>query len=125
MKTIDIVLPVYNEEEALPGFDRALHNVLAPLRHRYRFRSIYVLDRSQDKSFEVLKQLASENPDMSVIHLSRRFGHQMSLVAGLDHSQGDAVLMMDCDCQHPPELIPAMLEKLDTATVATIRDFMP
>lgn len=114
MKTIDIVLPVYNEEEALPGFNRALHDVLQPLKDRYRFRMIYVLDRSHDRSFEVLKQLAAQDSNISVIHLSRRFGHQMSLVAGLDHSQGDAVIMMDCDCQHPPDLIPAMLEKFDS-----------
>src|SRR5260370_42276865 len=100
MKVVEIILPVYNEEAALPSFNRSLVAVLDTLRDRYRFHVIYVLDRSSDNSFTVLRGIAAENPSVTVIHLSRRFGHQMSLVAGLDRSVGDAVIMVDCDGQH-------------------------
>jgi polyisoprenyl-phosphate glycosyltransferase len=125
MKTIDIVLPVYNEEEGIAAFHEALAAAIEPLGDRYRFHMIYVLDRSRDHSFAVLKKTASLDDRVTVLHLSRRFGHQMSLVAGIDHSRGDAVIMMDSDQQHPPALIPALLEKLEAGfdVVHTIRQY--
>jgi dolichol-phosphate mannosyltransferase len=111
MKTIDIVLPVYNEEESVRDFNQALFSVLESVADRYRFHVIYVLDPCRDNSLAVLRELAAQHSNITVLHLSRRFGHQMSLVAGIDHSAGDAVIMMDCDLQHPPALIPALLEK--------------
>jgi polyisoprenyl-phosphate glycosyltransferase len=114
MQAVDIILPVYNEEQGLSHFHQALGDVLDQLSDRYRFQVIYVLDRSRDNSFEVLKGLAATRPNVTIIHLARRFGHQMSLVAGLDHSLGDAVIMMDCDCQHPPAVIPLLLEKFES-----------
>ena len=108
--TIDIILPVYDEEEGLAIFHRALSVVLAGLSQRFTFRIIYVLDRCRDNSLAVLKDLAARDGRVTVLHLSRRFGHQMSLIAGLDHSDGDASILMDCDMQHPPEVIPKLLE---------------
>jgi polyisoprenyl-phosphate glycosyltransferase len=108
MKPISIVLPVYNEETVLPLFHAELRRVLDAERG-YRFEIIYVLDRSSDSSFHVLREIAGGDSRVSVLHLSRRFGHQMSLVAGIDFSGGDAVIMMDCDLQHPPSVIPALL----------------
>ncbi len=127
MKTVDIILPAYNEEPGLPHFHGALLNVLDQLSDRYQFQVIYVLDRSRDKSLDVLKRLAADRPNVTIIHLARRFGHQMSLVAGLDHSRGDAVIMMDCDCQHPPEVIPLLLEKFESGynVVHAIRSYDP
>ena len=127
MKTVDIILPAYNEEPGLPHFHGALLNVLDQLSDRYQFQVIYVLDRSRDKSLDVLKRLAADRPNVIIIHLARRFGHQMSLVAGLDHSRGDAVIMMDCDCQHPPEVIPLLLEKFESGydVVHAIRSYDP
>jgi len=113
MKTIDIVLPVYNEEEVLDAFHASLTAVLKTLQERYRFNVWYVLDRSRDDSIGVLTRLAQRDPSVTVLHLSTRFGHQMSLVAGMDQSQGDAVIMMDCDLQHPPAVIPRLLEKFE------------
>jgi dolichol-phosphate mannosyltransferase len=113
MKKISVVLPVYNEQDGLPRFHQVLRKVLDTLADRYRFEIIYVLDRSQDKSIEVLRMLMTGDPDVTVIHLSRRFGHQLSLVAGIDRSRGDAIIMMDCDLQHPPELIPQLLGKYE------------
>jgi polyisoprenyl-phosphate glycosyltransferase len=111
--TIDIILPVYDEEEGLPIFHAALSGVVAGLSRLHNFRMIYVLDRCRDNSVAVLKDIATKDSRVTVLHLSRRFGHQMSLVAGLDHSDGDATILMDCDMQHPPEVIPKLLEKFD------------
>ena len=94
MATIDIILPVYNEEEGLAIFHEALSTVLSALSERYSFRMIYVLDRCSDNSLAVLKGIVSQDARVTVLHLSRRFGHQMSLVAGLDHSTGDAAILI-------------------------------
>src|SRR3984893_15913331 len=110
---IDIILPVYDEEEGLPIFPEALSAVMAGLSQRHTFRLIYVLDRCPDNSLAVLKDIATWDARVTVLHLSRRFGHQMSLIAGLDHSDGDASILMDCDMQHPPEVIPKLLEKFE------------
>jgi polyisoprenyl-phosphate glycosyltransferase len=125
MKTISVVLPAYNEEEGLPVFHQALRNVLNELSVKYKFEIIYVLDRSLDNSIGTLRKIAAADPAVTVLHLSRRFGHQLSLLAGIDHSQGDAVIMMDCDQQHPPELLPRLLElyEQDYDIVQTIRDY--
>lgn len=125
MKTIDIVLPVYNEEEGIAAFHRVLTAVLDPLCHRYEFHFIYVLDRSQDDTLRILKELSLADGRITVLHLSRRFGHQMSLVAGMDHSRGDALIMMDCDQQHPPVVIPLLLDTFDKGydIVHTIREY--
>jgi len=113
VKTVDIVLPVYNEEEVLEAFHSSLTAALRPLELTYRFTICYVLDRSTDRSIDVLRSIADRDRSVTVVHLSARFGHQMSLVAGLDRSRGDAVIMMDCDLQHPPELIPRLLEEFE------------
>src|SRR6516162_4686888 len=109
MKTIDIVIPVYNEEPILAIFHASLSKIINALADKYHFNIVYVLDRSTDNSIGALRQIHEQSPKVTVLHLSRRFGHQMSLVAGIDHSLADALIMMDCDLQHPPELIPQML----------------
>jgi len=111
--TIDIILPVYDEEEGLPIFHEELSAVVAGLSQRHAFRMIYVLDRCSDNSLAVLKEIAIRDARVTILHLSRRFGHQMSLIAGLDHSDGDASILMDCDMQHPPAVIPKLLEKFE------------
>ena len=111
--TIDIISPVYNEEEGIAIFHQALSAVLETLAPKYRFNIIYVLDRSHDDSLGALKRIAAQDARVVVLHLSRRFGHQMSLIAGLDHAGGDASILMDCDMQHPPELIPGLLARFE------------
>ena len=125
MKQIDIVLPVYNEAEGIAAFHAALSESLNSLTHSYSFRVTYVVDRSQDETFPILKRLAELSPIVTVLHLSRRFGHQMSLVAGIDHAHGDAVIMMDCDLQHPPAVIPLLLDKFEEGydIVHTVREY--
>jgi polyisoprenyl-phosphate glycosyltransferase len=127
MATIDIILPVYNEEEGLAIFHEALSRALIGLSQRYDFRVIYVLDRCHDNSLAVLKSIASRDERVTVLHLSRRFGQQMSLIAGLDHSNGDASILMDCDMQHPPQLIGRLLEKMVEGydVVQSIRTYDP
>jgi polyisoprenyl-phosphate glycosyltransferase len=124
-RTLDIVLPVYNEEPGIVAFNDSLFAVLRSLAGRYSFRVIYVLDRSRDRSFEVLSELSARFPEITVLHLSRRFGHQMSLVAGMDASSADALIMMDCDGQHPPSLIPELLDWFEVGydIVYTIRRY--
>jgi polyisoprenyl-phosphate glycosyltransferase len=127
VKTVDIVLPVYNEEAVLGVFHASLAAVLNTLSERYRFNVWYVLDRSSDDSIGVLTRLTERDPTVTVLHLSTRFGHQMSLVAGMDYSEGDAVIMMDCDLQHPPEVIPQLLERFEDGydIVHAIREYDP
>ena len=125
MKTIDVAVPVYNEADGIEQFHRVLTAELGRLADRYRFQIIYVLDRSTDGTLEILRRLAASCPEMRVVHLSRRFGHQMSLVAGIDHSAGDALIMMDADLQHPPAVIAELLARFEDGfdVVQTVRRY--
>lgn len=125
MKTLDVILPVYNEEHGIAEFTNQLFFVLDELGGLFQCRAVFVVDRSADRSFSILKRLSEANPAITVIHLSRRFGHQMSLVAGIDFSQADAVVMMDCDLQHPPAVIKDLVRKFDEGydVVQAIRDY--
>ncbi len=107
-KTVGIVIPVYNEEEALLAFHQLLSSALQPL--PYTFLIYYVNDGSADDSSDLLNRLAHQDGRVTVIELSRNFGHQAALTAGIDAAEGDYVITLDGDGQHPPELIPAMLD---------------
>src|SRR5215208_7076499 len=104
--TLSIVAPVFNEQQVLPEFHRRISEALTGL----DFELILVDDGSDDGSAERLEALAAADPRTRVIGLSRNFGHQAALTAGLDHARGDVVVMMDADLQDPPELIPKMLD---------------
>ena len=107
---LTVIAPVYNEEEVIAAFHARLSEVFASLED-VDAKVLYVVDRCTDNTLEILRQLASRDPCAKVIALSSRFGHQMSLVAGIDNSlDADAVIMMDSDLQHPPELIPELIE---------------
>jgi len=110
MPKIDVICPVYREEEVIELFHRSLAAVLDGLSHRYAFRILYVADPSPDRTEAALSAIAQQDARVEVLVLSRRFGHQIALVAGLDHSRGDAAIMLDSDLQHPPELIPELIE---------------
>lgn len=110
LPTISVVVPVYNEREALPALSTRLSSVIAGSREA-RFEVIFVDDGSDDGSPIMLDEICAGNPSFRCIHLSRNFGHQAALQAGLDTSRGDAVVLMDADLQDPPELIGQMLEK--------------
>ncbi len=123
LPTLQVICPVFNEENVIPLFYQKLSGVLEEIQERYAWRILFVMDRSTDQSFEVLSKLAKQDNRIQILGLSNRFGHQMSLVAGIDHSDSDVVIMMDSDLQHPPELIPAMLAEYEHGNdvVYTIR----
>jgi len=108
-KLISIVVPVYNEEEVVSQFYFRLSSVLRKIQYNYEI--IFIDDGSSDKTLSILEELAAEDKNLRVINFSRNFGHMIALSAGLDYASGDAVITMDSDLQHPPELISELLEK--------------
>ena len=112
MKTIDIVVPCYSEEEVFPLFVQETNAVISTI-PSYRFRYIFVNDGSKDKTLEVLKTLASRYMNFKYISFSRNFGKEAAMYAGLRSSAGDFAVIMDADLQHPPRLIADMLKKVE------------
>lgn len=102
-------MPVFNEQENIALLVQELTTVA--LKKPYDFEFIFVDDGSTDKSLSIIKDLAQVYPYIFYIELSRNFGHQYALKAGLDLSDGDCVISLDCDLQHPPEVVSAMIEK--------------
>ena len=121
MKTISIVVPVFNEEDNIEHFYESVCKVMESL--PYDFELIYVDDGSKDRSREILHGLEQQDERVQSIFLARNSGHQLALTCGLDNADGDAVITMDGDMQHPPELIPVLLEKWEQGyeVVQTIR----
>jgi len=109
--TLSIVCPAYQEEDVLPLFHSALAAALAPLATEYALEILYVDDGSRDRTLEVIRGLAAADPRVRYVSLSRNFGHQAALTAGLDHASGDAVVSLDSDLQHPPALIPTLVAR--------------
>jgi dolichol-phosphate mannosyltransferase len=105
--SIDIVIPVFNEAGVVEQTYTNLCAVIDSI--PYTFVIYYVNDGSTDATTESLAALAKKDKRVQVIELSRNFGHQAALTAGIDGSRGDLVITMDCDGQHPPELIPEMV----------------
>lgn len=103
-----VVCPCYNEQEVLPAFHRALKEAL-DTQAGLDYRILYVDDGSKDQTLATLNALADGDHRVLVYSLSRNFGHQVALTAGLDVADGDAVICMDCDLQHPPECIGEMV----------------
>jgi dolichol-phosphate mannosyltransferase len=103
---VSVVAPVYNEDELIEEFHRRVCAAMDGL----PFELVLVDDGSTDGTPLLLDRLADSDPRVKVVSLSRNFGHQTALTAGLDHAAGDAVVMLDADLQDPPELIPTMLD---------------
>jgi polyisoprenyl-phosphate glycosyltransferase len=108
---VSIVCPAYQEEAVLPAFHRALADALAPLAAECDIEILYVDDGSRDRTLEVLRALATMDGRVRYLSLSRNFGHQAALTAGMEHARGDAVVTLDTDLQHPPNLIPALVAR--------------
>lgn len=106
-----IIVPVYNEEEALPAFNASLAGVLSALPHEYEIW--YVAGGSTDHTSELVRAWHQENPHIKLLELSRNYGHQAALTAGLDYARGDVVISMDGDGQHPPALIPKLIAEYE------------
>ncbi len=108
---LSVVSPAYQEEEVLPAFHASLSRALAPLAAGFEIEILYVDDGSTDGTLAVLRRLAADDPRVRFLSLSRNFGHQAALTAGLEHARGDAVVSLDSDLQHPPALIPGLVER--------------
>ena len=123
VKTLTVISPVYNEAAVIEVFYQSLKKQLDKLADRYISKILFIVDRSCDGTLDILKKIAQSDSTVQIIALSSRFGHQMSLLAGIDRSESDAVIMMDCDLQHPPELIPKLLAEFEKGydVVYTIR----
>ncbi len=108
---LSVVLPVFNEERCLPELRARLVSALESTGRSWEV--VFVDDGSRDGSFELMASFARQDPRLRALRLSRNFGHQMALTAGVDAARGSAVAVMDADLQDPPELLPQMLERLD------------
>ena len=106
---ISVVVPVYNEEESIRECNNRLVDVLDNIQSDYEI--IYVNDGSKDTSLTILKELAENNKRVKILSFSRNFGHQAAVSAGIEHSKGDCVVLIDGDLQDPPELINDMISK--------------
>jgi polyisoprenyl-phosphate glycosyltransferase len=106
LRLLSVVAPVYNEQELVEEFYGRVTKALAG----FDFELVLVDDGSKDGTPAILQRLASTDPRVHVVYLSRNFGHQTALTAGLDHARGDAVVMLDADLQDPPELITRMID---------------
>jgi polyisoprenyl-phosphate glycosyltransferase len=100
---LSVVVPIYNEEDVLDEFHQSLIKVLKACSHRYEI--IFVDDGSTDQTVELLESMRESDPAIALLELSRNFGKDIALSAGLDHALGDAVIVIDADLQDPPELI--------------------
>jgi dolichol-phosphate mannosyltransferase len=109
MTEMSIVIPCYNESGNVLEFHRRVTEVCESAVDS--FELLFVNDGSRDDTLDKLKELAAGDDRVRVLSFSRNFGHQAALTAGLDHAEGRAVIVMDADLQHPPELIPKFLEK--------------
>lgn len=121
MKKISFVVPVFNEEENIHEFHRRLTQVMAPLPYDYEI--LFIDDGSRDRSSLLIRELAEKDPHVQGYVFARNFGHQLALTCGLDQSTGDAVISMDGDLQHPPEMVPDLLKKWEEGyeIVQTVR----
>ena len=108
MKKISILIPAYNEAPVLDKLFTRLAN-LANETKKYEFEFLFVNDGSKDKTLELIKDYADTDSRVSYINLSRNFGKEIGMIAGLDHVTGDATVVIDADLQDPPELIPQMI----------------
>ena len=109
VRDISVVLPVFNEEAGLPQLYRRLKDVLVAAGMPHEI--ILVNDGSRDRSWERILDLANADPHVKAVNLSRNFGHQIAITAGIDVSTGATVVIMDSDLQDPPELIPELYQK--------------
>jgi glycosyltransferase involved in cell wall biosynthesis len=120
---ISIVCPAFREEEVLPRFHEVLVRSIEPLASDFNLEILYVDDGSSDGTLEVMRRLAAGDSGVRYLSLSRNFGKEAALNAGVEHAHGDAVVTIDTDLQHPPRLIPELVARwrAGAEVVLTIR----
>lgn len=112
-KLLSVVVSVYNEELALREFYLETGKVLADLPPEWNYELLFVNDGSRDSSLSILREFAAADTRVKVINFSRNFGHEAAMIAGIDYADGDGIICMDADLQHPPECIPEIIEKFE------------
>ncbi len=124
MKKISIVIPAHNEETNVSLIHQRIKDVFSRLGN-YRFEIIFVNDGSRDNTQQKIEELSRNFEEVKYIEFSRNFGHQPAVKAGMDNSNGNAIISMDADLQHPPELIPDLIKKWEEGfdIVYTIRTY--
>jgi len=108
---LSIVCPAYQEELALPAFHQELLGVVQDLEREFDVEIVYVDDGSRDGTLALLRRWARSDSRVHFLSLSRNFGHQAALTAGLEHAQGDLIITMDTDLQHPPRMLPVLIDR--------------
>lgn len=121
-RTIAVVIPVLNEQDNIAALCDRLQKVMGDL-NEYRWSIVFVDDGSSDATVDRLREQMDRGLPISIIRFSRNFGHQAAIKAGMDHVDADAVITMDGDGQHPPELIPKLIElwRAGHGVVQTVR----
>ncbi|WP_208558944.1 glycosyltransferase family 2 protein [Marinilactibacillus kalidii] len=108
MKTLSVIIPAYNEEEVLPQLIERLNEVSEKL-NNYAFEFLFVNDGSTDNTLHLLKELNKQDKRMKFVDLSRNFGKETAMLAGFDYANGDGIVIIDADLQHPPEIMEEMI----------------
>ena len=108
-KLITILVPAYNEQDVLNMLYERLSKLMNSVVN-YDFEILFINDGSKDNTLNIIKKLRSKDKRICYLNLSRNFGKETAMIAGLDYAKGDAVIIIDADLQDPPELIPQMIE---------------
>jgi polyisoprenyl-phosphate glycosyltransferase len=109
---LSLIIPIFNEEQVIPELSSRLRDVMAKLEPIVRsWEVVFIDDGSKDRSLAMLRDLAASEPRYKVLSFSRNFGHQVAITAGVDHADGDAVVVMDADLQDPPEVVQEMIAR--------------
>lgn len=111
-KKLSVIVPCYNEEEAINVFYQEVLKVLTAI-PGYEYEIIFINDGSKDKTLEIMKMLTKSDPSVKYISFTRNFGKEAALLAGLNHATGSLVVTMDVDLQDPPALLPTMVQVID------------
>ena len=112
MKTLSVVVPMYNEEEMIPLFFEKMNDIFSKITN-YNCEYVLVNDGSKDKTLELLKEYKTKQDNIHIVSFSRNFGQEPAVAAGVKYATGDLVIVMDCDFQDPPELIFDLLKKYE------------
>ena len=107
-KLITILVPAYNEQDVLNMLYERLSNLMNSTSD-YDFEVLFVNDGSKDNTLEIIKNMRMHDSRICYLNLSRNYGKETAMIAGLDYAKGDAVIIIDADLQDPPELIPEMI----------------
>jgi dolichol-phosphate mannosyltransferase len=108
---VTIVCPVFNEERSVEAFYQRLSAAMESAETRIRYELLFINNRSTDRTLQIIQGLCERDPRVHFLTMSRNFGYQASITAGMRHAKGDCVVNIDVDCEDPPEMIPRFIDK--------------